>query len=100
VCPAYDASRFGADTPTVLAASVGSMQGSFAVSNDGNAQYTIPLVAPPGRGGMEPDLAVSYSSAAVKSAYGTAWSQPAIIRIGAGGRRKGDIPRMAERLAS
>ncbi|MFI5298466.1 MAG: RHS repeat-associated core domain-containing protein [Polyangiales bacterium] len=41
---------------------VGATPGSFAVSNDGAATYTIPLEVPPGRVGMEPHLAISFSS--------------------------------------
>jgi len=41
---------------------VGWSPGSFAVTTSGEATYTIPLSVPPGRAGMVPNLAISYSS--------------------------------------
>jgi hypothetical protein len=41
---------------------VGTLPGQFAVDNKGNANYTIPLAVLPGRGGLQPSLALSYSS--------------------------------------
>ncbi len=40
----------------------GTLSASFAVTDSGNAALSIPLVVPPGRAGVEPSLAVSYSS--------------------------------------
>src|SRR4051812_35710413 len=39
----------------------GGLTGSSAVTSDGVAHYTIPLWVPPGRLGMEPDLALEYN---------------------------------------
>jgi RHS repeat-associated protein len=50
-----------ARTPT---AAVGTLPGSFSVTGTGEATYSIPLVVPPGRAGMDPTLSVVYSSAA------------------------------------
>jgi len=41
---------------------VGSVGGSFAVGGDGSANYSIPINIPKGTSGMEPQIALSYSS--------------------------------------
>ena len=38
------------------------MPGAFAVNERGAATYTLPIQVPPGVGGMEPKLALSYNS--------------------------------------
>ncbi len=48
---------------------VGVTIGQLNVSNSGAATYTIPIEIPPGIGGLQPNLALSYSS---KSGGGTA----------------------------
>ncbi|MEU9994643.1 SpvB/TcaC N-terminal domain-containing protein [Streptomyces sp. NPDC050848] len=45
-----------------------------AANNQGDARLTYPLDLPGGRGGLEPSLAVTYSSAATGSWLGTGWS--------------------------
>lgn len=51
-------------------AAVGTLAGSSAVSDDGTFSYTIPIPIPPGRAGMQPALAVSYSSTPAESSLG------------------------------
>jgi RHS repeat-associated protein len=48
------------------------------VSSTGALQHSIPLKVPPGRNGMAPSLALSYTSAAADqpSAFGAGWSLP------------------------
>jgi RHS repeat-associated protein len=43
-------------------------------NNDGDARLTYPLDLPGGRGGIEPSLAVTYSSAAASGWLGTGWN--------------------------
>ncbi|APR85499.1 Rhs family protein [Minicystis rosea] len=64
VCPSYDPSHspFPTALPTEKPEPAGRISGSFAVSQAGEATYAIPLIVPPGRAGMEPSLAVAYSS--------------------------------------
>ncbi len=54
---------------------------AYGVSDQGGAQYTIPLVVPPGRQGMAPSLALSYSSRApVRGGLAAGWTM-ALPRI-------------------
>ena len=41
---------------------VGSAAGAADVTNDGQAHYRVPLWVAPGRAGMEPELALEYTS--------------------------------------
>src|SRR5512140_2658092 len=65
-CPAPDPAKspFPAELSPADTAPAGTLPGSFAVSRLGDATYSIPLVVPPGRAGMEPNLAVTYNSSA------------------------------------
>jgi len=47
--------------------------GSLAVSPTGDATYTMALALPPGRHGLAPSLALSYSSAAGDGPVGPRW---------------------------
>lgn len=61
---------------TIDAASdgVGATAGTFRVDESGAATYTIPLATVPGRGGVAPELAVSYSSQGGLGVLGRGWS--------------------------
>lgn len=60
---------------------VGTTTGSFSVSDDGNANYHIPIVVPPGTGGMTPNISINYSSAAGNSLLGIGWTLDAVSAI-------------------
>lgn len=63
--------------PAIAAAQVlvpGKVSGTFAVSPSGAATYRIPIDVPPGVAGMEPRLALSYSSQAGNGLLGVDWS--------------------------
>ena len=53
---------------------VGTIPGSFSVSNSGSATYSIPIQVPKGTGGMEPTLALSYDSQSGNGLIGVGWS--------------------------
>ena len=52
---------------------VGTMAGQ-ASTDGGAAQYHIPIVVPPGRAGMQPDLALAYNSRSGNGVMGMGWS--------------------------
>ena len=52
----------------------GWTQGEFSVSQDGAAQYSVPLWVPAGRGAVTPQLSLSYSSRAGNGLLGVGWS--------------------------
>jgi RHS repeat-associated protein len=55
-------------------APVGTLPGSFAVNHAGEATYTVPLAVPPGRGGIEPSLALTYNSNRDNGYLGLGWA--------------------------
>lgn len=61
-----------ADTP--VDALVGKVAGSFSVSEGGSAGYSIPIQVPPGVNGLQPGLALGYSSGGSYGSMGIGWS--------------------------
>lgn len=62
------------DDAPVAPTLVGATQGSFSVTDRGSASYSIPIDAPPGRAGIEPHLALRYTSSTANGALGIGWS--------------------------
>ncbi|WKD48752.1 FG-GAP-like repeat-containing protein [Microbulbifer spongiae] len=54
--------------------SVGSTGSQHEVGTDGSANYSIPIYVVPGKSGIQPDLALSYSSNAGNGLLGVGWS--------------------------
>ncbi|MEP7126454.1 MAG: SpvB/TcaC N-terminal domain-containing protein, partial [Byssovorax sp.] len=52
----------------------GTIPGSFAVSSTGESTYSFSLIIPPGAAGMQPSLAVTYSSASGDGMLGMGFS--------------------------
>ncbi|MCP3143129.1 RHS repeat-associated core domain-containing protein [Pyxidicoccus xibeiensis] len=50
------------DTNAIGGLAAGATEGTYSVTADGAATYRLPLWVPPGRAGMEPELALSYHS--------------------------------------
>lgn len=64
----------------------GSTEAQFNVTSDGAATYAVPIRVSPGTAGMEPKLALSYSSRAGASAVGNGWSVSGLSSIQRGPR--------------
>ena len=62
------------DANTGSTIAVGTLPGTSSVDDDGSAHYTIPLSVPSGRAGMQPDLALEYSSRGGNGLLGVGWS--------------------------
>ncbi|AGP42258.1 SpvB/TcaC N-terminal domain-containing protein [Sorangium cellulosum] len=75
-CPEPDetAPPFPAELPRSATVEAGEIAASFGVTSTGEATYTIPLAVPPGRAGMEPELAVQYDSASGEGVLGVGFS--------------------------
>ena len=59
----------------------GTLPGAFSVSSTGEAHYTLPLVVPPGRAGMEPTLSLTYDSAAGDGVLGMGFALTGLSAI-------------------
>src|SRR5690349_15177406 len=53
---------------------VGSTAGTLRVSEGGAAEYSIPIRVPPGLGGIEPKIGLSYNSMAGNGLLGVGWN--------------------------
>ncbi|WP_425383256.1 SpvB/TcaC N-terminal domain-containing protein [Shewanella algae] len=60
---------------TVYASSSVPLSGSFRVSEQGAATYTIPIDTPAARGKLKPAVGLSYSSGGGETIMGLGWRQ-------------------------
>ena len=60
--------------PSLAATAVGATPGMFKVSENGAANYTIPITVPPGTSGLAPQLSLNYSSQSGNGPLGVGWS--------------------------
>jgi len=66
---------------TAAHAAVGRTPGTFAVSPSGAATYTIPIWAPPGPQGVQPNIALAYNSQQGNSYVGVGWGVSGLSSI-------------------
>lgn len=59
----------------------GTLKGAFAVTPDGAATYSLPLIVPDGRAGIQPSLSLDYSSAGGNGPLGVGWSVSGLSQI-------------------
>jgi hypothetical protein len=72
------------DTPIVSGSArvdLGYLPGSGSVSTRGQYTYTIPIEVPAGRAGMQPSLALVYSSSNSNGVLGEGWSMSGLSVI-------------------
>ena len=60
---------------------VGSLGGEVVVSDYGTASYSIPIEVVPGTHGMQPNLAITYSSASGRGLMGMGWTLTGLSSI-------------------
>ena len=61
-CPDDADAHFVPDQPNAPTSAAGITPGSFNVTDSGDARYSVPIRLPPGRAGVQPEIAVIYSS--------------------------------------
>ncbi len=59
----------------------GATELEFSVSGDGSAEISVPLWVPPGRNGMQPNLALTYSNKGRDGWLGVGWSLSGLLAI-------------------
>jgi RHS repeat-associated protein len=82
--PNLGGSQNGALSASALLAEhqpVGSVGGSFSVGGDGSANYSVPINIPKGTSGVEPQIALTYSSSAGNGALGVGFDISGFQRI-------------------
>lgn len=72
------------EDPVKAAKAVGTTAGELSVDKSGAAGYSIPIWVSPGTAGMEPKLALNYSSAAGAGIAGYGWSLSGLSAISRG----------------
>ena len=75
-------SQAAVTAPSVVAGpAVGTLPNRFAVTDDGANTHTIPIEVPAGRAGLQPTLALTYSSRSGNGLLGVGWSLSGMSQI-------------------
>lgn len=69
------------DPSDVYPKTVGATGGSHSVGVEGSASYTIPIAAPAGAGGQQPNLSLAYNSNGGNGILGFGWNLNGLSRI-------------------
>lgn len=69
------------DLPEGPTSAVGAVAGQFSVSDQGTAQYNVPIDVPPGRAGVEPALSLRYSATRASGEAGVGWKLEGLSQI-------------------
>lgn len=72
---------YPATDPIVASEGAGNLSGSSSVTPTGQYTYRLPIDVPPGRAGMQPSLALSYTSGAGNGLLGVGWSLEGLSEI-------------------
>lgn len=67
--------------PIVETSRLGTLPGHVTVTDDGLFAYSVPIEVPPGRQGMQPQLAIAYTSRPSESALGVGFSLSGLSAI-------------------
>lgn len=67
--------------PALRAQDAGTLPGALTVGPGGDASYSIALAVPPGTAGMQPNLALNYSSSGTNGIAGLGWSLQGLSSI-------------------
>src|SRR5262249_20247020 len=73
---ALEEGAVGSDTGDAVSPAEGLDLSADAESQTGAARTSVPIAVPPGRGGLEPKLALTYSSQRPVGLYGVGWDLP------------------------
>jgi RHS repeat-associated protein len=69
------------DLPTAPAAAVGAVAGAFRVTEQGSAEYVVPIAVPPGRAGIQPALSLKYFGTKTNGDVGVGWMLDGLPKI-------------------
>ena len=69
------------ELPSPNTSLVGALKGEFSVSDQGSAEYSVPIEVPPGRAGMEPALTIQYSGSRSNGDVGVGWHLEGLSKI-------------------
>jgi RHS repeat-associated protein len=67
--------------PPESTSEVGATPGTFTVSDRGTATYDVPIVVPPGRAGLQPEIGFRYTSTSENGQLGVGWSLSGLSMI-------------------